>query len=282
MVKKKKTSYEPDLPDLRYRRQKRRQRERRFIWILILIALLAIFLIALLFRRIALNRLNDYKAPVDNPTYWFNGTPGDLFSTITPTITQTFTPTVPTATPTPTFTTTPTVTPTPTLTPTPKLRPRKTVEGNAADLLMQAESTLTALHARQEQDAESEIVSDTWYELLGSLSTFDAAEVYPNSDCSWMGAAGVLVDYRGDPQIGCFIQIGLPDGTVAETLSGLFPLYGESGYELTLARPVQPFEEPVWIRVLDSDRHQASEKIYFRPSSDCAKSLTMINFRRVR
>lgn len=282
MARRKKKPYESDPLDLRYRRQKRLQRERRFKWILTFIALLAIILIAVIFRRVALRHFEGYKAPIDNPTYWFGGTPGDLFSTITPTVTQTFTPTVPTATPSPTFTMTPTITMTPTLTPTPKLRPRKTVEGNAADLLMQAESTLEALHARQEMDAESAIVSDTWFEMLGSPSTFNASEVYPNSDCSWMGAAGVLVDYRGDPQIGYFIQIGLPDGSVTETLSGLFPGYGDSGYELTLARPVQAFEEPVWIRILDPERHQASEKIYFRPSSDCARSLTVINFRRVR
>jgi hypothetical protein len=124
-------------------------------------------------------------------------------------------------------------------------------------------------------------MSETWFEMLGSAATFNASEVYPNSDCSWMGLAGVLIDNRGEPQIGYFIQVGFDDGTVSETLSGLFPGYGESGYELTLARPVQLFEQPVWIRILDPARHVASEQIYFRPSSDCEKSLTMINFRRV-
>ena len=124
-------------------------------------------------------------------------------------------------------------------------------------------------------------MSDTWFEMLGSASTFNASEVYPNSDCSWMGVAGVLIDNRGESQIGYYVQIGFDDGTVSETLSGLFPGYGESGYELTLARPVQAFEQPVWIRILDPARHIASEQIYFRPSSDCEKSLTMINFRRI-
>ena len=48
------------------------------------------------------------------------------------------------------------------------------------------------------------------------------------------------------------------------------------------SRPVQAFDKPVWIQVLDSDRAQASEKVYFKPSSDCSKSLIMINFQRIK
>ncbi len=281
-MKKQRKTFDQDLPDLRDRRRRRQQRERRFRWILTLIAILVIILIAVVFRRIALKYFGfTYKAPINNPTNWYEETREGLFSTITPTITTTPTATVPSPTPTATRTLTPTITLTPTLTPTPKLRPRKTVEGNAADLLMQAESTLIALHADEDPGQAEEVMSETWFEMLGSASTFNASEVYPNSDCSWMGAAGVLIDNRGEPQIGYYVQIGFDDGTVIETLSGLFPGYGESGYELTLARPVRPFDQPVWIRILDPARHIASEQIYFRPSSDCEKSLTMINFRRV-
>ena len=280
MKKKQNRSYEPDPLDLRSRRRQRQQRERLLKWILTFAAMLIILLIAVIFRRFALKHIsNSYKAPIENPTSWFLQTEEVLFRTATPTVTQTFTPTVPTATFTPTVTPTPTISPTPTLTPTPKLRPRKTVEGNAADLLMQAESTLTAKHFQQGSSAQ---YSEFWFELLGSPTAFDAAEVYPNSDCSWMGAAGMLVDKRGDPQIGFFVQVGFADGSLVETLSGLFPGYGPSGYELTLARPVQAFDKPVWIQILDEDRLPASEKIYFRPSADCAKSLTMINFQRIR
>lgn len=281
-MKKQRKTFDQDLPDLRQRRRRRQQRERRFKWILALIAILAIILIAVIFRRLALKYFSDtYKAPINNPTLWFEQTRDGLFSTITPTVTGTPTATVPSPTLTPTRTMTPTITLTPTLTPTPKLRPRKTVEGNAADLLMQAESTLEALHADDGPVEEENVLSETWFEMMGNAATFNASEVYPNSDCSWMGVAGVLIDNRGEPQIGYYVQIGFEDGRIEETLSGLFPGYGESGYELTLARPVQLFEQPVWIRILDPARHIASEQIYFRPSSDCEKSLTMINFRRV-
>ena len=141
MPKKKPYDYD-DLPDLHSRRQRRLRRERRIKWMLSAAAVLVIILIAILFRHLALKNFGgEYKAPLENPTYWFEQTQDVLFLTITPTISQTPTATAPTPTFTPTITATPTVSPTPTLTPTPKLRPRKTVEGNAADLLAQAEST---------------------------------------------------------------------------------------------------------------------------------------------
>lgn len=274
-----KKPYDTDPMDLRNRRRKRQERERRIKWLLTLLTILIIVLIAVFFRRFALQHFgNAFKAPLENPTYWYEQTQDVLFLTITPTVTQTPTATHPTPTLTPTITSTPTVSPTPTLTPTPKLRPRITVEGNAADLLALAESTLTVKHFSQ----GTERYSDRWFELLGKPSSFDASEVYPNSDCTWMGAAGILIDKRGEPQIGYYIQVGFADGSMIETLSGLFPGYGDSGYEITLARPVHAFDKPVWIQVLDENRLPASEKIYFRPSSDCAKSLTMINFQRIK
>ena len=277
MPKKKPYDYD-DLPDLHSRRQRRLRRERRIKWMLSAAAVLVIILIAILFRHLALKNFGgEYKAPLENPTYWFEQTQDVLFLTITPTISQTPTATAPTPTFTPTITATPIVSPTPTLTPTPKLRPRKTVEGNAADLLAQAESTLTVKHY---QGGTSQY-SEEWFELLGSPSSFDPALVYSNANCTWMGVAGSLMDKRGTPQIGYYVQVGYADGSLSETLSGLFPIYGDSGYEITLGRPVHPFDKPVWIQILDTDRLPASEKIYFRPSSECDKSLTMINFQKV-
>lgn len=279
-MKRKPKSYEPDPLDLRSRRQKRLQRERRIKVLLTAAAAVIIILIAVIFRRIAVSRLNnDFRAPIDNPTYWFEQTRQTLFRTITPTPSLSPTATIPSPTLTATPTYTPTVSPTPTLTPTPKLRPRKTSEGGPAELLAQAESTQTAKMFRQGNNGS---ISSTWFELLGSPSSFDSGAVYPGSDCTWMGVAGILVDKRGDPQIGYFVQIGFADGSLVETLSGLFPGYGDSGYELTLARPVQAFDKPVWIQILDENRLPASEKVYFRPSSDCAKSLTLINFQRIK
>ncbi len=277
MKKRNRPPYDPDPLDLRSRRRKRRQRERAIKWLLTAAALLIIVLIAVIFRRIALKRFGgEFIAPNEYPTYWYEETREVRFSTPTATVTLTPTPTVPTPTPTETMTPTPTVSPTPTLSPTPKLRPRKTLEGNAAEQLEQAEKI------RRQNNNTSVQYSDYWFEMIGAMTSFDASEVYPNAGCSWSGVAGTLTDKRGDPQIGFFVQAGFPDGSLVETQSGLFPIYGDAGYELTLFRPVRAFEHPVWIQILDQDHLPASEKIHFRPNSDCSKSLTVINFQRTR
>ena len=277
-MKQKKPTYDNDMPDLKSRRQRRLRRERRIKWLLTLITIAVIALIAVIFRKIAQRQFGGgFKAPLENPTYWYEQTREVLFLTTTPTPTSTFTATVPTPTPTPTLTHTPTLSPTPTLTPTPKLRPIN-ADANPADLLAEAESTLAARRSIDEGMQTSEY----WFEQIGGIIPMDASIVYPNAACTWMGVAGNLTDKRGEPQIGFFVQLVFDDGSILETLSGLFPGYGDAGYELTLARPVHAFEKPVWIQILDQDRLPASKKVIFRPSSDCAKSLIMINFQRVQ
>lgn len=281
-MKQRKKPYETDPLDLRDRRRRRRARERRVKWLLSLAAILIIILIAIVFRRIALSRFGGiFKAPIENPTYWYQQTEQVLFRTITPTPSQSPTPTVPTPTFTATPTPTPTVSPTPTLTPTPKLRPRKTVEGGAFNMLAEAESTMTARRYSQ-QNSSSVEYSDVWFEVLGTAYLFDAAEIYPEADCTWMGVAGQLIDKRGNPQIGYYVQVVFSDGSLVETLSGLFPGYGDAGYEITIARPVQNIENWVWIQVLDEQHRPASDRFYFHPSHLCDKSLTMINFQRIK
>ena len=81
---------------------------------------------------------------------------------------------------------------------------------------------MTAKHYSQESGGAGQY-SEDWFELLGSPASFDAAVVYPNADCTWMGIAGTLMDKRGVPQIGYYVRIGFADGTLLETLSGLFP-----------------------------------------------------------
>ncbi len=260
----------------RARRKRRKKRERIFKYVLLGITAAIIIAAVWFVYSMVMENVSRVYNPGQDPTYSFELTQEVMFRTAT--ATPTLSPT-PTETPAPSETPSPTVSLTPTLSPTPKLRPRKTVEGSAADLLALAEATMTAKHVLE---GSNEPISDVWFELYGNIATFDAAEVYPNNNCSWMGVAGVLVDKRGEPQVGYYVQVGYADGSFTETLSGLFPGYGSSGYEITLARPVQAFEKPIWIRVLDPKRAQASEKVYFKPSSDCAKSLIMINFQRIR
>ena len=280
--------FDPDRLSSRDRRRKRQRRQARLKRFLLCVLLLG-FLIMIFFFWSFLSRrysFDDQPKSLMNSTPWYEESPVVSFFTPTSTITPTSTPTVPSPTPTATATFTPTVSPTSTLSPTPKLRPRTaTAEGlvsRPADLLSIAETTMVALHGGS-PEGTPEAEPEMWFEVLGDPGTLNADEIYTNAACSWMGVAGVLTDTRGEFIVGLYIQVGgFPNGEVKETLSGLYPNYGESGYEITIARPVQEFEQPLWIQVLNQNHMPVSNKFFFKPSSDCEKSLVLINFQKNR
>ncbi len=215
-----------------------------------------------------------------------------MFSTVTGTPTFTATATVPTATISVTPTETATVTPTSTVSPTPKLRTRTPSAGERLPtstpllLLNAAETEIAALKVAETAISISTppyATPDAWFEMQGRPGAVNADIIYPNAECSWMGVAGLVNDVRGDPIMGKYVQVGnFEDGEIRETLSGLFPIYGESGYEITIARPVQEIPHPLWIQLLNEAHVPISEKIYFKPSSSCDRSLVLINFQRIR
>lgn len=187
-----------------------------------------------------------------------------LFVTPTRTATPTMTATVPTATVTPL----PSETPTPTLTATPTATPRigtRTPRGTV-------DATLPS---------DEEAQGGERFSVLGQPGAINANVMYPNSNCSWMGVAGIATDSRGEPMVGYYVRVGgFEDGEERETMTGLFEAYGESGYEITLARPVQPIAGPLWIQMYNPAYEPVSEKTYFEPSGRCERSLILINFQR--
>lgn len=268
----------PELLQSRERRKKRRQTERRLRTFLFLFVF-GLIIGGAYFVWISVKSRDSWSAKhldISDPV----SEGGEVrFIEATPSFTPSPTPTRPTPTPTYTHTPTATLTPTTTLTPTPRIRLKITAENGSTDPIAAAELTQEAYHQAILTGTQ---IPQQWFELSGNPASFDGSLVYENADCTWMGVAGVLLDRRGEPQIGYYVQIGYSDGRQLETLSGLYPNYGESGYELTIARPVQNFESPLWIRVLNSERVPVSEKFYFRPSSLCEKSLTVINYLRIR
>ena len=286
------TRYDPDLLDRIDRKRKKKRREsclsRLLLMILILSIIIAVFFVWVLTQK-------NKKKPIETPgieTSWYEQTFDVLFSSITPTQTDTFTPTLPTPTVTQTNTMTPTVSLTPTQTPTPRLRTRTPSGGNQLPtstpllLLNAAETEIANLKIAKTSISASSTPAatpDMWFEIQGQPGATNAEIIYPNAECSWMGVAGLVNDARGDPIIGLYVQVGnFPDGEIRETLTGLFPIYGESGYEITIARPVIEIPQPLWIQLLNESHVPVSEKVYFKPSNSCERSLILINFKRVR
>lgn len=282
--------FDPDLLDRLDRRRKKKRRDSCLNRIFVLLILIT-FITALFFAWILISR--DGKAKVDEKriqTQWFEQTFSVLFSTITLPPTDTATPTVPTPTVSSTPTVTATVTPTPTLTATPRLRTRTPSSGDSLPsstplmLLNAAETEIAAMKSQEtvtNLKLTQQATPDQWYTVQGQPGALNADIVYPNANCSWMGVAGQVIDARGNPIIGLYVQVGyFENEEVRETLSGLFPIYGESGYEITIARPVQEIPYPLWIQLLNESHVPVSDKTYFKPSQNCDRSLILINFTR--
>ena len=260
--------FEPDLLESRRKRRNKRRRKQRlrriFSVFLILVIVFGIFFLVSSIKngQVTLPWTQITLAATQPP--WYVDEPNSVsFSTITPTNTRT-----------PTNTLTPTQTPTVTLTPTATLSPTA--------ITLTATISLTPAPTLTPTLTPTLPVLQGWYEILGEPGAVDADVVYSNADCTWMGIAGIIVDERGAPLTGLYVQVGgFSNGEVRETLSGLYPAYGISGYEITLARPVQELPDTLWIQLLDENHIPVSEQIYFRPSSDCARSLILINFQKV-
>ncbi len=263
---------------LKRKKEKEQQKKILIVLLLLLFAGLVYLGIGLLDHQFSFEKITGKPEANDLMVH-----SGEGLQLLTPTETNTFTPspTVPTATPTITMTPTATMTLTPTLTPTPKIRPKLTTVAAPAESMARAEETLAVEHAKQGL-LTSTPQNKVWFEMIGLPASLDANLIYSNAGCTWMGIAGNLTDNRNVPQVGYYVRVGFPDDRIEETLSGLYPVYGEGGYEITIARPVQTFETPLWIRIYDPGHNPVSEKIYFKPSSDCAGSLTLFNFVRTK
>ncbi len=281
-----KSGFDSDLKERRIKLRKKRKKKsclsQLILLLLILSLLTAAFFIWLVSRR---NHPYQKYSEVEK-TQWFEQTAAVQFYTPTHSLTPSQTATVPSSTPTPTFTPTKTITLTVTPTTTPLLQRKtstKVVPSSTPLIQLNAEETkiIGTLKATTEVLPTITATPDMWFEIIGSPGAMDANLIYENAGCTWAGVGGRITDSRGDPIIGIRIQIGgFEKDEIREGLSGQFPVYGESGYEITIARPVQTFANPLWIQLLNDHAVPISEKIYFKPSGNCEKSLILMNFKR--
>lgn len=271
--------YDPDLLNRRaaWRAKQRRVRVRRFFSFVF--SFVAIGLLIWVIVRSYAKPGVPFATPTVQQTQFeaYKTLYDALFVTPTGTATPSFTPTAPTATMTPLPSATATMTLTSTATPTPRIGTRTP---NAATKEAEIRSGTAGSHSVNPEDSGGAVV-DYDFKVLGHPGAINANVIYPNSNCSWMGVAGIATDSRGEPMTGYYVRVGgFADGEERETMTGLFEIYGPSGYEITLARPVQAIEGPLWIQLFDEHRDPVSEKTYFEPSERCERSLILINFQK--
>lgn len=123
------------------------------------------------------------------------------------------------------------------------------------------------------------------YEMVGTPVFVASIITHTDSDCSWMGVGGQVLDLRNAPIVGVTIQLG---GVLGNkyldmlSLTGTALQYGPAGYEFSLAEKPIASKKTLWLQLLDQAGLQLSAKVYFETSDDCSKNLILLKFKQVR
>ncbi len=115
-----------------------------------------------------------------------------------------------------------------------------------------------------------------------STSQVESTLIYPDLACNWAGIGGTVVDAKNSPIIGQVIVLrGSLDGKSIEqqTVSGINKPYGESGFEFVLGNaPIS--SSTLYVQLVDLNGLPLSDKISVPTSSDCAKNLVLVRFKK--
>jgi hypothetical protein len=115
-----------------------------------------------------------------------------------------------------------------------------------------------------------------------STSQVESTLIYPDLACNWAGIGGTVVNANNSSIIGQVIVLrGSLDGKIVEqqTVSGINKAYGESGFEFVLGNaPIA--STTLYVQLVDLNGLPLSDKISVPTSSDCAKNLVLVRFKK--
>lgn len=126
----------------------------------------------------------------------------------------------------------------------------------------------------------SAINQDLYYSQLGSpiwLPNFS----HPEAGCDWMGIAGQVFDDEGNASPSLIVEVGgfLDSNPVSLfSLTGITPVYGPGGYEVTISEQAIDSRLTLWVQLLDLEGEPLSTHQYFNTFADCSRNLTLMNF----
>ena len=93
------------------------------------------------------------------------------------------------------------------------------------------------------------------------------------------------MDEKNSPVIGMVVVLrGSLDGKLIEiqTVSGINPEYGPSGFEFKLGDAPFKTDKTLYIQLVDQSNIPLSEKIYFSTSTECTKNLVLVRLKKTR
>ena len=198
-----------------------------------------------------------------NPQSSFNFLPIGGSSRI-PTSTTTPIQLEPTWTASPTLALTPSNTPRPTFTPFFTSTPFSLVPPTRTLKPLTATATPKAPFSATTQQVESTII-------------------HPELACNWAGIGGTVVDTNGSPIIGMVVVLrGTLDGRSVEqqTVTGINKEYGPSGFEFVLGSTPVETKNTLYVQLVDLQNIPLSDQVYVTTSSDCAKNLVLVRFKK--
>jgi hypothetical protein len=121
--------------------------------------------------------------------------------------------------------------------------------------------------------------------FTASVSQQDSTIYHPDLACNWAGIGGAVVDEKNSPVIGMVVVLrGSLDGKLIElqTVSGINPEYGPSGFEFVLGNAPIKTDKTLYIQLVDQSSLPLSEKIYISTSTECSKNLVLVRLKKTR
>ena len=119
----------------------------------------------------------------------------------------------------------------------------------------------------------------------GSFTQVDSTVIHPDLACNWAGVGGTVVDANNSPVIGTVVVLrGTLNGSTIEqqTVSGINKEYGPSGFEFVLGNAPVASSKTLYVQLVDQQNSPISDPIQIDTSTDCAKNLVMVRFKRNR
>jgi hypothetical protein len=121
--------------------------------------------------------------------------------------------------------------------------------------------------------------------FTASVSQTDSTLIHPELACNWAGIGGTVVDSSNSPVIGVVIVLrGSLDGKLIDqpTVSGINKEYGQSGFEFVLGSAPIKTDKTLYVQLVDQNNIPLSDKVYVSTSTDCAKNLVLVRFKKTR
>jgi hypothetical protein len=121
--------------------------------------------------------------------------------------------------------------------------------------------------------------------FTASVSNVESTVIHPELACNWAGIGGTVVDNNGSHVIGVVVVLrGSLDGKQLDqpTVSGINKEYGPSGFEFVLGNAPVATNKTLFVQLVDQSNLPLSDPIAITTSTDCAKNLVLVRFRKTR